>query len=181
MKKIFISIFLSLFLVSCFSSEKQDWLIAYSSENFSLRIPDNWEIIDNKDKSLPTPRSWNIEFVIRSKNEKNWFSNNMIILSEDKKFETTASEYINSSSISYEKDYFEYEKIDEKNINFINWNSSKILVFEARYNDHTPKIKFLQTADICNNKIFYITLAIENNISDVSRYEYMLSNFNCKK
>lgn len=180
MKKIFVIFFLIFWLLSC--GESDDWLINFSWENFSLRIPNNWEIIDNKDNSIPLPSTWKVEFAIRTKTESNWFLNNLIILSEEQKNKISAEEYVSSSNLVSEKDFFEYKKIEEKEISFKDWNSSKLIIFEARYNNQTPKVNFLQTANICSDgKAYHLTLALEKTISDFSRYEYMLSNFNCKK
>lgn len=182
MKKIIFLLIITLSLSSCFNNDKGDWLNQYDKwENFSIRIPNNWEIIDNKDSILPKPKSWKIELAVKSKTEIDWFLNNILILSEKVKENTDIINYINSENINIEKEYFEYKKIKENEITFSDQKKSKIIIFEARYNNSTPKLKFLQTASICKDKIYYITLAIPKNIDDVSKYEYMLWTFNCKK
>lgn len=182
MKKIFIIFFSLLALSSCFFNSNKDWLTSYDSDKFSMRIPNNWEIIQNKDRILPKPRSGSIELAVTAKEEKNGFSNNLLVLSEDLKVEISPWEYVDSTSINSEKNYFEYSKIENKDITFADWQKSKVNIFEARYNNQTPKLKFLQTADICEkNKAYYLTLAIPKNITDTTKYEYMLSTFSCKK
>ncbi|MBT4632488.1 hypothetical protein HOB94_00425 [bacterium] len=58
---------------------------------------------------------------------------------------------------------------------------SIIYIFEAKYNLDTPKIKFLQTARVCNqNKAFFFTIALPTTIKDTTKYEYLLSTFECK-
>jgi hypothetical protein len=58
---------------------------------------------------------------------------------------------------------------------------SIVYIFEAKYNIDTPKLKFLQTAHICNqDKAYFLTLAIPVTIKDISKYEYLLSTFACK-
>lgn len=182
MKKIFTIIFLVFFLNSCFWNSGNDWLINHSEENFSIKIPNNWEIITEKEKVLPKPKSWEIEFAIKSKNEKDWFFNNLTILSEKQKSEVSASDYIDVNIKNPENNYFEYEEIEAKKFKFENGDSSKIVIFDARYNDKTPKLKFLQTANFCKDeKMYFLTLAISKDIKDTSRYENILSSFSCKK
>lgn len=181
MKKVFIVLFLILTLSSCFSEEK-DWLTNYETNNFSLKVPNNWEIIENKEWIIPTPRTGKIEFVVRSKNESNWFLNNLVILSEDNKEDLDSLYFSNLLNNNSKKDYFEYKKISEKEFHLKNWKKSKIIIFDARYNDETPKIKFLQTAISCSNKkVYSITLAIDKQIENILKYENILSSFNCKK
>jgi hypothetical protein len=55
-----------------------------------------------------------------------------------------------------------------------------LYVFEAKYNMDTPKLKFLQTAHICSGtKAYFMTIALPTDIDDTSKYEYLLSTFNC--
>lgn len=182
MKKIFSSFFAILLLSSCFGSQDSDWLTDYSnSEFFSVRIPANWEILENTDSILPKPRSWNIELATRSTAEVNGFSNNLLILSEDLKTTLTNEEYITSANKVWASDYFENDKIEEKIITFSDWTTSKIFVFDARYNDSTPKLRFLQTAKICNeNKAIFTTLALPTSTNDYSKYENIFVSLKCK-
>lgn len=183
MKKIILIIISSIFLSSCLWNSSEDGLISYNeNQDFSLKIPNNWEIINEKEKVLPKPRSWEIELAVKSKTEKDWFFNNLLILSEQQKDEISAWEYIKENVKNFENDYFEYKKIEEKDFQFNDWKNSKLVVFEARYNKNTTKSKFLQTATFCSNKkIYFLTLAIPKEINDISKYEYMISTLNCKK
>ena len=108
--------------------------------------------------------------------------NNLLVLSEKLLIDSSASEYITSANLNSENEYFEYKKIEEKDLTFTDSSKSKIFIFEARYNNSTKKLKFLQTANICKDrKAFFITLAIPSTITDYKKYEYILSTFNCKK
>lgn len=183
MKKFFLLTIFIFFLSSCFETQTQeDWLTSHDNGNFSMRIPQNWEILDKKSKEIPTPKDWEIELSTRSKTANNWFFNNLLISSETPKNEISASDYMTSRNLLSENEYFEHKKIEEKDFIFNDKSTSKIFIYEARYDQKTPKVKFLQTANICaDKKAYYITLALENGISDFSRYEYMLASFTCKK
>jgi hypothetical protein len=85
------------------------------------------------------------------------------------------------NNIWAQTDYLDYTKIESRDITFLDEEVSTLYVFEARYNLDTPKLKFLQTAHICNsNKAYFFTLAIPTTVSDISKYEYLLTTFKCK-
>lgn len=182
-KNIFILIFISLFIVSCWSSETDTttWLIETQTDNISISIPSNWTIIEAIDDILPKAKSWKIELAVMSENAVNGFSNNLLILSDDLNKFTTSKEFSMLNNIWAQTDYLDYTKIESRDITFLDEEVSTLYVFEARYNLDTPKLKFLQTAHICNsNKAYFFTLAIPTTVSDISKYEYLLTTFKCK-
>jgi hypothetical protein len=64
---------------------------------------------------------------------------------------------------------------------FTDDEASVLYIFEAKYNQDTPSLKFLQTAYVCGqNKAFLLTIAVSKSVRDLSRYEQLLSSFNCK-
>lgn len=184
MKKIFIILFLIFWIFSCSSSESttSDWLISYDkSEIFSLRIPEKWEIIDHKNK-IPNPRTWQIELIISSKDSTNDFYNNLTIWSELLEKNLNNSEYFKSVNLEKQKDFFEYKEIENKKIVFADGKESDLSIFEARYDNSTPKAKYLQTVNICgDNKAYFLTMSISNSIESTKNHEYVLSTFSCKK
>lgn len=182
-KNVFILIFISLLLVSCWSSstDESTWLIKTETKDISISIPSNWNIIKDVDNILPKAKSWGIELAVTSKNSVNGFSNNLLILSDDLKKFTTSKDFSMLNNIWAQTDYLDYTKINSKDFKFLDEENSELYIFEAKYNLDTPKLKFLQTAHICNtNKAYFITLAIPTTISDTSKYEYLLSTFTCK-
>jgi hypothetical protein len=53
--------------------------------------------------------------------------------------------------------------------------------FEAKYSTKTPRLKFLQTAYVCQpKKAFFFTIAIPTSIKDTSKYEKLIASFSCK-
>jgi len=182
-KNIFILIFISLFLVSCWdtTTDSATWLIKTETENISISIPSNWKIIESTKDILPKAKSWEIELAVMSENVVNGFSNNLLILSDDLNKFTTSKEFSMLNNIWAQTDYLDYTKISSKDITFTDEEVSTLYIFDAKYNLDTPKLKFLQTAHICNqNKAYFLTLAIPTTIKDTSKYEYLLSTFNCK-
>jgi hypothetical protein len=80
-----------------------------------------------------------------------------------------------------ETDYLEYLKLSSKEITFADNDTSILYEFEAKYNLETQKLKFLQTAHICNKtKAYFITLALPTSITNTSKYIDFISTFLCK-
>lgn len=186
-KKVFWVLLLSLFLVSCGDETSEvievstKWLTETSLNDFSISIPSSWEVINNIDTILPKPREWNIELAVTSKEIKAWFSNNMLILSDTLKMFTTSKEFSMLNNVGASKDYLEYTKLDSKEIIFEDEEESLLYIFEAKYNMETPKLKFLQTARVCNQKkAFLFTIALSTEIKDTSKYEAFIKTFACK-
>lgn len=182
-KKIIIISFLLTFLSSCFWSKEEidSWLKDIVRPAFTMQLPVNWEIIEDKQSILPTPRFWEIELAVTSTVSNAWFSNNLLILSEQLDKITTPKEYSMLNNIWAETDYLEYTKLETKNITFADGNEWLLYIFETKYNLDSPRLKFLQTANICGvYNAYFMTIAIPTNIRDTSRYEYLLSTFKCR-
>ena len=187
LKKVFCVLFLSLFLVSCWDDTVEvievstKWLTETSMSDFSISIPSSWEIIDDIETILPKPKDGNIELAVTSKDIQGWFSNNMLILSDILNTFTTSKEFSMLNNIWASKDYLEYIKLDSKEITFLDEEESMLYIFEAKYNMETPKLKFLQTAYVCNQKkAFLFTIALSTEVDDTSKYEELIKTFTCK-
>ncbi len=184
LKKILVLFVFSLIIFSCWSNDNQvieNSLIDVDNTNFSFKVPSNWEIIKDKENILPKAKNWNIELAATSPNIVSWFANNLLILSDDLNKLTTSKDYSSLNNIWAENDYLGYKKISINNIIFSDKEEWLVYEFEARYNLDTPKLKFLQTAHICNKtKGYFITIALPISITDTSKYQELLSTFACK-
>lgn len=183
-KKILVTFIFSLFLFSCGSTDIQvteNSLIDVDNTNFAFKVPSNWEIIKDKENILPKAKSWNIELAATSTNLVSWFANNLLILSDDLNKLTTSKDYSILNNIWAETDYLDYKKIWVNNITFADKEEWLVYEFEARYNLDTPKLRFLQTAHICNKtKGYFITIALPSSMTDTSKYQELLATFACK-
>ncbi len=184
-KKIVLFWFLILILSSCWNSTQEStstsWLILQDNNNFSISIPASWEVISNENKVLPKPSNWVISLAVTSKKMVNGFANNLLILSSSLNKITNSSDFSILNNIWAEKDYLNYLKLDSKEFIFNNGEKSMLYVFEAKYNFDTPKLKFLQTAYICNQKdAYFFTIALSPLVRDISKYEAFLKTFKCK-
>lgn len=184
MFKKYIILFIVFIFTSCSSSSQSTWessLKSIDNKNFDFKIPWNWELINDKENILPKAREGNIELAATSTSISNGFSNNILILSDDLKKLTTSKDYSMLNNMWAETDYLEYKKISTKDITFADGEVSLVYEFEAKYNSETPKLKFIQTASICNKtKWYFITIALPTSVTDISRYIELLSTFSCK-
>lgn len=182
MLKYIFSIIFVFSLVSCGSSnENASWLTLVDKEDFSIQSPENWEILNSQDV-LPKANKWDIKLTVSSTNSQWWYANNMIILWDRLTSLTSSKDYSMLNNVWAKSDYLEYTAIESKDILFSDGEESILYIFEAKYNYETPKIKFLQTASICNGyDAYFMTISIPSTVTDTSKYEYLLSTFSCKQ
>jgi len=193
-KKIFIIMFTSLLLFSCWSdtietnknmeenteTTQKTWLRNYPWEDFSIKIPAAWNVITDKKDVVPNPNNGELELAITSSETKNGFANNLIILSQELESFTTSKDYSITNNVWAENEYINYFKHSAKEFTFEDWEKSMLYIFDAKYSVETPTIKFLQTAYVCKNKkAFFITVAIPVDVVDTTKYEKMIATFKC--
>lgn len=181
-KKILIPLTMLFFLASCWEESNTDSsLTLFENNDFSISIPANWEVIKDHKDTLPTPNTWSIELAVVSTNTVSWFANNLLILKADLNKKTTSKDYSMLNNLWAETDYLEYLKLSSKEITFSDKDIGILYEFEAKYNMETQKLRFLQTAHICNEtKAYLITLALPTGTTDTSRYANFISSFSCK-
>lgn len=185
LKKILIlSIFLFT-LVSCGSDDtsvavETNGLTTFEWTGYSISIPGNWEVMNDKKNILPEPSQWKIELSVQSSQPKWGFSNNLLILSDTLKTFTNSAEYSMANNVGARREYIDYLELENKEFTFLDESKSQLYVFEAKYNLETPKLKFLQTAYVCNpDKGYFLTIAISPSIKKIDKYETLLSTFSC--
>ncbi len=76
--------------------------------------------------------------------------------------------------------YAEYTKLAEKKITFSDKDEANLYIFEAKYNKETPKEKFVQTAKVCGDKAYLMTVAIGYDTTSTTKYENLLTSFTCQ-
>lgn len=186
MKKILVIALIPLFLASCGSSSdtstSDSSLKKFEGNGYSIQIPSGWIKVD--EKSAPTPGNGKLEAAWSSTEIASGFANNMVILSETLSKPMTSAKY---SSINYALstgNYVEFTKLDEKTISFpvsenMPADEANIYTFEAKYNPQTPKRKFIQTARVCGDTVYLMTIGINLEIKDTAKYENLFKSFTC--
>lgn len=151
--------------------------ITYKGESFEISVPKSWSGAPSS--TLPTPKKWTIELAFLSPETKYGFANNLVILSNAIDNPVTSKKYSELNQLQTSKNYLEYTKIEDKDITFIDDEVSRMYVFEARYNEWSPRMKFLQTARVCGTKVYLLHFSISLE-KDASLYAPLLQTFVCK-
>ena len=149
----------------------------YSGSGFSIQVPTLWQA--NTGSVLPSPRSGSLELALVSPEVRYGFSNNLIIMRDTLNGIITSSRYAELSSIQSSKNYLEYTRLLDEPIIFPDSDSSRISVFEAKYNPSTPRLKFIQTAKVCGTIIYLIHFSIPLEKA-ADAYIALAKTFSCK-
>lgn len=179
--KVYIYILFCLFfLISCWSwdsSPSATGLIIQENDDFSIPTPSSWEVIPESD--LVTPKSWEIALALRSPTPREWYINNIVIL----KVENTsisAEGIIDSGLQSLEKGIKWYNLISKRDITFADNQTGKIITYTGKYSNDTPEAVYVQSARVCGDNGYYMTISVTEQLEDYERYEFILQNFKCK-
>lgn len=169
-------------LSSCFSSQEENapgtWLTLQDTPDFTISTPETWNTYNSE---LPKPRSWELVLALASNTERQWYLNNIVILKTTNTLSESAQSLMKNTEVGLKANLNAYVKIEEKNMNFINWDSGTLLIYDAKYNTSTPKLTYIQTAQSCGDDNYYMTISLSQKPENYDRYEYLLSTFACKE
>ena len=91
----------------------------------------------------------------------------------------TSTRYAELNSVQTSKNYLEYTKLQDDLIIFSDTDSSRVSVFEAKYNPSTPRLKFIQTAKVCGTDVYLIHFSLSLDKSP-DPYITLAKSFSCK-
>ncbi|MDD4530561.1 MAG: hypothetical protein PHO80_03370 [Candidatus Gracilibacteria bacterium] len=183
-KKFFVVGFLTFLLSSCGTSTETSTISTTSkydkNQYFAITIPTTWEILGEND--FTKPKKGKVDLAARSTSEiSGGFSNNIVIISDKLTTATTSKKYSIVNYTLSTGEYVDFVKVSEKNIKFSDGDESAIYIFEAKYNTNSVKRKFIQSAKVCTDRAFLMTIGIDLKITDTSKYEDLIKSFECKK
>ncbi len=180
MKRIGIVFLVSLFLYSCgWSEEKAAGLQKVDTAQYSISIPENWVVLENT--SEYNPKSWELSFAATSGDIKYWFLNNILILSQDTQKLVSSNDYSILNNVGTSREALEYVRLDSKNIDFSDTDSTTVYVFEAKYNLQTPTLKFVQFGKVCKStQAHLVTIAVAQDTKNMDPYIEFAKTFSCK-
>lgn len=181
MKYLITSISLVFLLSSCFwwgDSANQSGLRLEARDWFKIQVPSSWQEIQSED--LPVPKQWSIELAFKSVSERQWYVNNIIVLSEVSENKKSSISLLKKSLISLKKEIQEFEILSQKEVTFTDESSGEIITYSGRYNSSTPRLVYVQTAMSCEWKDYFITLSLAESLESYDRYEYILETFSCQ-
>lgn len=183
MKKLLSSLFLLAFLTSCSGSSDNVNLTKFEGKGFSLQVPKAWTAVE--EKSLPKPKNGTIVAALTSADISNGFANNLLVLKDTLQNTNdtgmTSRKYSVVNAALTNGNYKEYAKLSDSTIKFSDNDEGLVTTFEAKYNNDTPKQKFLQAAKICGKDVYLMTIALAYSTSDTAKYQDILSSFECAK
>lgn len=179
MKKILLCLSMLVILQSCFWSSESTltWLSLQESEEFSIQIPESWGAVSQAD--IPTPKSWEVALAYSSNSERQGYLNNIVVLSTPSKSSETSDSLMKNSIQSLQNDIENFKIIEEKTVSFLDSSSWIIVSYSGKYNTTTPQATYIQTARICWDNNYYLTLSLTENLENYDRYEYILQTFTC--
>lgn len=158
MKKILLFAFFAIFLASCGKSDNTISGVEtaeFSGSGFTIQLPNKWTSSGSVD-SLPSPSNGSIVATSLSPETKYNFSDNIIIIEDTLDHIGTSTQYSEQNNLKTQKKYSEYQQIKKNDIIFGDSDSSKYFVFNAKYNNQTQKLRFVQTAKICGTRVYFL-------------------------
>jgi len=104
----------------------------------------------------------------------------MLVMEDTLDTPVTSLAYSEKNNLQTTKNYLEYTKLQDDVISFNDSDTSRIYVFEARYNTTSQRMQFIQTAKVCGTRVFvlHITLGLDK---DPTKYKELFSTFHCEK
>ena len=151
--------------------------VIFETDSISVLVPKSWS--GTKLSDIPSPRFGSVVGAYISPETKGWFSNNLVILRDTLDQIMTSKRYSELNNLQTTKNYLEYTKLKDTEFTFGDSETSRIYVFEARYNQTTPRMKFIQTARVCGTRVYllHFSLALDK---DATIYSKLLESFTCK-
>jgi len=180
--RIFLSFLLfSLLLTGCTlpgtQVESTDNTTMYEGSSFSVAVPKNWT--EATGSLLPNPKKGIIELAYISPETKYGFANNLVIMSSILESPMTSKKYSELNQFQTTGNYLEYTKIQDNELTFTDDEVTRVYIFEARYNQSAPRMKFVQTARVCGTTVYllHLSLALDK---DPTLYLPLIQTFQCK-
>lgn len=176
--RLFPLIILSLFSLSgCFNffeeetSQTDTSLITstYQTTDFTITIPNDWEVIDQNDFTADVPPETLVVFRNNVKNET--FTANVNIVQRGLQENVSAAEYANLVNNRQKSGLIDYNETRKENITLPFGDQqvdSYFIAFEARKSTSDSLTRYVQTYAVRNSSAFIITGAFSPQENDVT-------------
>lgn len=152
-------------------------LTPVSKWTISINLPTNW--IETKASDLPTPKTGQVALAYTAPESTKGFFNNLVIMEDDLTGLITSKKYSEVNQLQTSRNYLEYTKLQDEALLFADDDESRVYVFEAKYNQTTPRMKFVETAKVCGKKVYLLHFSITLDKSP-DAYKELLKSFACK-
>lgn len=151
--------------------------IQFQNASISISVPKNWT--ETKTSDIPSPKHGVIVTAYVSPDVKYGFSNNIIVMQDSLNNIVTSAKYSELNNLQTMRNYLEYTKLQDIPFTFSDAEISRLYVFEARYNQTTPKMQFIQTARVCGTNVYLLHVSLSLDKSPTNYIE-LLKSFQCK-
>lgn len=176
-----IGIILATVLTACSlpgtQSEGVAGITEYVGSGFTMQVPKAWTSATGA--TVLSPKVGSIAASLISPDVKYGFSNNLIIIRDELSGMITSARYSQLNNAQTTRNYLEYNKLQDDPIIFSDSDTSRVYVFEAKYNPSTPRLKFIQTAKVCGTSVYLIHFSVALDKSPVD-YIALTKSFTCK-
>lgn len=172
-----------LLLTSCFwifwwsSEDSGSGLVLSDNSEFSILVPSTW--VEMSKNSLPSPKSWSVALALKSQNERQWYTNNLIILKSENTPDTNSRSLMESTESLLKKDLQSFALTSKREFSFSDNDTAVMLNYRAKYNPWTTSAQYIQTAKLCGDTSYFMTISVWEALEDYRRYEQILETFRC--
>lgn len=186
MKALFLIFFSFFFLYSCGnSSSPNDISFRNSGVNtatgsgFSMPVPKDWTLSGAVIPLADGLKSRQLLSSISPEKKYN-FSENIVVIEQDLNLIGSSKQYSEHNHNTKKSAYQNYSLIEAGQILFRDADDSVFYVFDAKYNNNTPKMRFIQTAKFCGTKLYFLH-ATAHLGSKGEEFLKLFRGFECKK
>lgn len=134
---------------------------SYETDQFSISIPSDWEVIESNDFTSEVPPETVVVFRNNVKNET--FTANVNIVERGLQEPVSATEYANLVNNRQKSGLVDYRELSKETINIPLGDSqieTYLTVFEARKATNENMIRYYQTYGVRENAAFIVTGAV---------------------
>jgi hypothetical protein len=182
--KSYISIFLLmsfLFLTGCFwgnSESSEQGLVEYKEEKFSLQLPASWQMVP--ESRLPEPNSGKLALAYESPTQRDGYINNIIVLEIPALENESSQSLMANMKIGLSSSLASYKLLSESPLTFADGDTGSVLTYEGKYSRSTPKAVYIQSAKVCDDTQYFLTLSLTQQLESYDRYAQILETFGCE-
>lgn len=153
-------------------------LISVEKEWFSIGVPNSWN--ESPGDELPNPRLWEIELSFKSSSKRQDYYNNILIISENNTQNKSSQSLVNQSIWDIKSSLTSFQLLDQSQIIFEDEGESDVVIYKWRYNSSTPLLTYIQSARVCSDANYYITVSVAENLDSYDRYKSLIATFKCE-
>lgn len=91
----------------------------------------------------------------------------------------SSKKYSEVNHVQTARNYLEYTKLEDEAFTFADDDETRLYTFEAKYNQTTPRMKFIQTAKVCGRNVYLIHFSLTLDKTSAP-YKGLIKSFRCQ-